>query len=249
MYITNNSEATKQIPFVVGSGGVAAGDLVSVSSGTIIKATTNSSVILGIAQDDGEASVKTAASCIVEAATAVTDILTVTGTTVIGVRANALSISLETATDDVLAVSAEGNVITIALADTTATKNTAALTQVDIRALGSVGGVDVSEFTCAAGGDWDTAAIATGETAAVSFTGGVSDIVVVSVELIEDNTVNSSFTSDFVLTNNILGNAVDISSATNVDIDTVSNGDVVVVGYNNTVKELSFVVPKANRYM
>jgi hypothetical protein len=114
-----------------------------------------------------------AATCVVEAATAVTDILTTNALPItIGASANALSINLTTAADDVLAVTAVGSVITIALADTTATKNTAALIQAAIRSLATVDSVDVSAFTCVAGGNWDSAAIATGETAAVDFTGG-----------------------------------------------------------------------------
>lgn len=113
------------------------------------------------------------ATNVIKAASAETDILTTTAAPVtIGAAANALSINLITAGDDNLAVSADGAIITVALADTTAAKNTAALIQVAIRALSTVDSVDVSAFTCAAGGNWDTAAIATGETAAVDFTGG-----------------------------------------------------------------------------
>lgn len=116
-----------------------------------------------------------AATCAVKASTAVTDILTTTAAPAsLGATANALSILLTTAGDDNLAVSKddETGVITIALAKTTAAKNTAALIQAAIRALSTVADVSVAAFTCAAGGNWDTAAIATGETAAVSFTGG-----------------------------------------------------------------------------
>ena len=117
-----------------------------------------------------------AASCVVTASTASTDILTIAGTTTVGARANSLSVNLTTNTADTLAVSADDDtgIITIALAMTTATKNTAALIQTAIRALTTVSNIDVSSFTCTAGGNWDTAAVATGETAAVDFTGGVS---------------------------------------------------------------------------
>jgi len=115
-----------------------------------------------------------AATCAVKAATAITDILTTTIPATIGAAANALSILLTTAADDALAVSKNDTtkVITIALADTTAANNTATLIQAAIRALSTVGGVSVAGVTCAAGGNWNSAAIATGETAAVAFSGG-----------------------------------------------------------------------------
>ena len=128
------------------------------------------------------------ATAVVAADSAETDILTTTAPAALGDVPNALSILLETAVDDVLAVSAddETGVITIALADTTATNNTAALIQAAIRALSEVAGVDVSAFTCTAGGNWDTAAIATGETAAVVFTGGQTAVP----DVLEDDITN-----------------------------------------------------------
>ncbi|SMC63310.1 hypothetical protein [Sporomusa malonica] len=115
-----------------------------------------------------------AATCVVKAASAETDILTTTIPASIGAAGNALSINLTTAGNDTLAVTKddETGVITIALANSTASKNTATLTQAAIRALTTVGGVSVAAVTCAAGGNWNTAAVATGETAAVAFTGG-----------------------------------------------------------------------------
>ncbi len=128
------------------------------------------------------------ATCVVEAASAATDILTVSAPAALGDTANDLSILLVTAEDDTLAVSAddETGVITIALAKTTASKNTAALIQAAIRAIegGTVAGVAITAFTCAAGGNWNTAAVATGETEAVAFTGGqtaAADVVTTGI--------------------------------------------------------------------
>ncbi len=115
-----------------------------------------------------------ASSCIVKAISAVTDILTVTAPSSVGATANTLKINLTTAETDALAIAKVDTTktINIALANATASNNTAAKIQVAIRALTTVGGVSVTAFTCTAGGNWDTAAIATGETAAVAFTGG-----------------------------------------------------------------------------
>jgi len=114
----------------------------------------------------------TGSSAIVEAASAATDLLTIAFPVSVGADGDTVSVNLTTAEDDTLAVSESAEVITIALADTTATKNTAALIQAAIRALSTTtAGVDVSAITCTAGGDWDTAAIATGETGAVAFSG------------------------------------------------------------------------------
>jgi len=115
----------------------------------------------------------TAASAVVEADSASTDTLTVTFPVSVGADGNTVSILLTTNGSDALSVTETGEVITVALADTTAAKNTAALIQVAIRALTSTdAGVSLTGVTCVAGGDWDTEAIATGEAAAVEFAGG-----------------------------------------------------------------------------
>jgi len=126
-----------------------------------------------------------AATSIVKAASAETDILTVTAPISLGAAPNVLSILLTTNDSDALAVTKNtpdtDGIINIALAMTSANKNTASLIQAAIRALTSVNGVSVAAFTCAAGGNWDTAAVATGETAAVDFSGGeTSDDVLVT---------------------------------------------------------------------
>lgn len=115
-----------------------------------------------------------AASSAVAAASDPGDTLTIAATLALGAAANVLFINLTTAEDDNLAVTKddETKTINIALADTTANKNAAATIQTAVRALTTVGGVDVSEFTCTAGGNWDTAAIATGEAEPVQFQGG-----------------------------------------------------------------------------
>ena len=115
----------------------------------------------------------TAGSAVVEAASASTDILTVTFPVSVGADANTVSLLLTTNGSDALSVTEAGEVITVALADTTATNNTAALIQIAIRALTTTdAGVSLAGVTCVAGGNWDKAAIATGEAAAVDFTGG-----------------------------------------------------------------------------
>ena len=137
------------------------------------------------------------ASAVVKAASAETDILTTTAADYLGASVNALSILLTTAGDDNLAVTAndETGVITIALADSTASNNTAANIQAAIRALSEVAGVDVTEFTCAAGGNWDSAAIATGESAAVPFTGGVTALPDVLTTNITNPTIPRNITA------------------------------------------------------
>lgn len=124
-----------------------------------------------------------ASSAAVEAASAPTDTLTVAAPTALGAAPNVLDLLLLTAADDTLAVSKDDDtgVITIELADTTAANNTAANCQTAIRALSTVAGVDVSAFTATAGGNWDTAAIATGETGAVDFAGGITDTITTSI--------------------------------------------------------------------
>jgi flagellin len=108
----------------------------------------------------------------VKAASAATDTITI-DTGVAGVAGDSLTINLTQAGDDNLAVTDGGSgTINIALADTTAGNNSAANIQTAIRALGTINGVDLSNATVTAGGNWDTAATDTGETGAVSFSGG-----------------------------------------------------------------------------
>lgn len=129
--------------------------------------------------------INVAAAAVIKAASALTDILTITETVALGVTGNQLKVLLTTAENDTLAVTKTDGTktINIALANTTAAKNTASLIQSAIRALTTVGGIAVSGVTCAAGGNWDTAAIATGETGAVSFSGGLSPVDVISIEI------------------------------------------------------------------
>ena len=123
-------------------------------------------------------SVDVAASAVVKAASAVTDTLTITETVALGAAANVLNVLLTTAADDTLAVTKTDGTktINIALAKTTAVKNTATLIQAAIRTLATVGGVSVAAVTCAAGANWDTAAVATGETGSVAFSGGITGV-------------------------------------------------------------------------
>lgn len=129
--------------------------------------------------------INVAASAAVKAASALTDILTISNTVALGETSNALKVLLMTAAGDTLAVTKTDGTktINIALANTTAAKNTASLIQSAIRTLTSVGGIAVSGVTCAAGGNWDTAAIATGETGAISFSGGLSPIDVITTDI------------------------------------------------------------------
>jgi len=124
-----------------------------------------------------------ASSAVVKAASAATDILTIAFPKSLGNTPNGLKVLLTTAANNTLAVSkteATGT-INISLANTTAANNTAALVEAAIRTLTTVAGISVAAVTCTAGEDWDTAAIATGETAAVTFAGGITDVVTTGI--------------------------------------------------------------------
>lgn len=119
-----------------------------------------------------------ASSCTVKADSAETDTLTVKAPTMMGAKPNdKIKIDLKTSSSDALSVYIDDDnedTIVIELAKTTANKNTATLIQAAIRALGTVNGIDVSKFTCVAGGNWNTEAIATGETEAKAFADGAT---------------------------------------------------------------------------
>ena len=129
--------------------------------------------------------VNVAAAAVVKAASAITDILTITETVALGATGNSLNVLLTTAAGDTLAVTKTDGTktINIALANTTAAKNTASLIQSAIQALTTVGGIAVGGVTCVAGGNWDTAAIATGQAGSVAFSGGLSpsDVIITGI--------------------------------------------------------------------
>ncbi|HHV63594.1 MAG TPA: hypothetical protein GXX46_00725 [Peptococcaceae bacterium] len=110
----------------------------------------------------------------VKAASADTDTITID----YGVAGdnNDLKVNLTTAAGDNLAVTFDEGTktITIALANATASKNTAANIQAAIRAITNEtdAGFNFDAVTVTADGNWDTAAIASGETDPVSFSGG-----------------------------------------------------------------------------
>lgn len=109
-----------------------------------------------------------------------------------------VSLVLDAAVDDNLAVSGVDatGVITILLANSTASKNTAALIQAAIRALtptgdgavqGTINGIDISAVVCAASGNWDTAAVAestTTDMTDVAFSGGGGETVTPDVDVL-----------------------------------------------------------------
>jgi len=72
-------------------------------------------------------------------------------------KANGLDVTIEQAGDDNLAVAFASGTLTISLAASTATKNTVALIQAAIRALGEVDGIDFAETVCTGTG-WDDGA-------------------------------------------------------------------------------------------
>lgn len=168
------------------------------------------------------------ATCVVRAASAETDILTTTAPATLGATANVLKILLTTAADDVLAVTKTDGTktINIALAKTTANNNTAAKIQTAIRALSTVGGVSVTGFTCAAGEGWDTAAKATGEDEAVSFSGG-------------QTAANDVITTD-ITQPNIPRNITATTDGTAGDIKAVS---VIVEGTNYNDEVITETLP------
>ncbi|NMH68886.1 flagellin [Bacillus sp. RO3] len=86
--------------------------------------------------------------------------------------ANGIKIALTTAADDNLAVNQSGDTITIALADTTAGNNTAAAIQTALQGLGTVNGVDVSDWTVSGDATWTAGAPISASVAATNLSGG-----------------------------------------------------------------------------
>ena len=83
---------------------------------------------------------------------------------------------LATATDNTLAVTVgtddAADTVTITVAETTASKNTATNIQAAIRALGTVNGIDVSGFNCVGSATWDANTVAKNDDTAVALASG-----------------------------------------------------------------------------
>jgi len=99
-----------------------------------------------------------------------------------GPASNALQVAIGTAEDDVLAVSAAGALITILLANSTASNNAAANIQTALRALGTVDGIDVSGMTAVGDAGFDAAPPIAADVAAASLSGGADTTVSVILE-------------------------------------------------------------------
>ena len=89
-----------------------------------------------------------------------------------GADANGIQIEFTTAGGDALGVTQSGNKITIALANTTATNNSAAAIQTAIQNLGTVNGVDVSDWTITANAAYTAAPEIAASIAPASMAGG-----------------------------------------------------------------------------
>ena len=107
------------------------------------------------------------------------DTLTISAPAMMGAKPNGkVKFKLATSLDDKMSVTVgtgEGaDTVTITLAKTTASNNTAAKIQAAIRALGTVNGIDVSGFNCAGSQNWDTQAVAKADDNAVALANGVT---------------------------------------------------------------------------
>lgn len=194
--------------------------------------------------------INVSATCVVEAASAGTDILTVTAPASLGENANVLSILLTTAADDNLAVTKNtpdtDGIINIALANTTAAKNTATLIQAAIRALTSVNDVSVAAFTCAAGGNWNTAAIATGESEGVDFTGGITAEIDVLITNITNPAVPRNITATSGGTAGDIGAVQVIITGTNFNDEEITETLPIFTANSATTVEGSFAFKTVN---
>lgn len=107
------------------------------------------------------------------------DTITMTAPMMYGALPNGkLKFKLATSLDDVMSVAAgsgaTADTVTITLAMTTASNNTAEKIQVAIRELGTVNGIDVSGITCTGSAQWDERAVAKTDDTAVAMDSGVT---------------------------------------------------------------------------
>lgn len=110
--------------------------------------------------------------------------LTVTSAAAVGADSEVISVAMTTAADDNLAVTKSDTtgVITIAVANTTASKNTAALIQAAIRALTTVKGITVTGWTVAANAAYVSAPVTAATLEAAALSGGENAAKVVTIQ-------------------------------------------------------------------
>jgi len=141
--------------------------------------------------------------------------------------ANSIKINLidDTDADDTLTVTASGDTITIELAGTTAANNNVAAIEAAIQGLGTVNGVDVSDWTVTDDGGWDGNVTATGESGAVSMSGGADPNAAETIITVSDGTnsetvtVDDTATSVSITSGGFQGISFDVS-----DVTTLASG-------------------------
>ena len=175
----------------------------------------------------------TAADVSLSAATANTEITVTDGSA--SADANGISINLIDDTDasDSLDVSASGSTITIELADTTGANNNTSAIQSAIQGLGTVDGVDVSDWTVSDTGSatWDGNVTGTGETGAVSLSGGSDPDATETIVEVDDGTGNVQTTtvSDDATSVSFDSGAFQGLSFTTSDVTAINPGETLTV--------------------
>lgn len=105
-----------------------------------------------------------------------------------GSDSNDISVEIITNSADSLAVTSTGGKITIALANSTGDLNSAAAIEAAVQALGTVNGVDVSDWTVTADALWDSGPPTTANVAETSMAGGADANAAETIVTFNDGT-------------------------------------------------------------
>ncbi|WP_202406286.1 flagellin [Pontibacillus yanchengensis] len=161
---------------------------------------------------------------------------------------NNVKINLTQNSSDTLDVTKTGDTINIALADTGASKNNASLIQSAIQGLGSVNGVNVDDWTVTDNGTWDDNTTDTGESGALSLSGGVDSNSAETIVTLDDGngktqkvTVQDTDKNVSVGSGNFQGLSFDVNDITNlssgadsIDISSTSSKAATFAGGEKT---------------
>ncbi|RKD32336.1 flagellin [Thermohalobacter berrensis] len=140
--------------------------------------------------------------------------------------ANNIKIELTTNSSDTLDVSASGDTITIALANSTSSNNTAGAIETALQGLGTVNGVDVSDWTVSGDATWTSGPPTSASVSATSLSGGADPNAAETIVTISDGTntqnitVNDTDTSVSIDSGVFAGISFDVS-----DVTTLNSGN------------------------
>jgi len=142
--------------------------------------------------------------------------------------ANGIKVAITTNSGDTLSVTAAGDTITIALADTTSASNSASAIETALQGLGTVNGVNVSDWTVTADATWTSSPPVSANVTATALSGGADANPAETILTVSDGTnsqtliVNDSDTNVSITSGGFAGISFDVADVATLSSSTDS---------------------------